>query len=114
MVILLEIGGFFLFDGILEIPIYRINTAKTVFHFMVISTFFTINAVPFDAVINAHENMLFDAVVGIIESLGKLGIAIWLLYTDYDRLFVYALMFALLTIFIRIIKSAYCYLKYEE
>jgi Na+-driven multidrug efflux pump len=80
IVLLLEIAGFFLFDGYLNIPAERIGTAKIIFHFMVISTFFTINAVPYDASINTHENMLFDAIAGIFESLLKLGIAIWLIY----------------------------------
>ena len=107
VVVLLEIGGVLLFNGILDIPVIRINTAKIIFHFIVISTFFTINSVPFDAVINAHENMLFDAIVGILESLGKLSIAIWLIYTDYDRLIIYGLLFAILTILIQIVKGTY-------
>jgi O-antigen/teichoic acid export membrane protein len=114
IVILLEIAGFFLFDGGLKIPADRIATAKIIFHFMVISTFFTINAVPYDASINTHENMLFDALSGILESVIKLGIAIWLIYSDFDKLILFGLLTALLTILIRIIKSVYCYRKYEE
>ena len=114
IVVLLEIGGLFLFNGVLNIPIERMCTAKIIFHFMVISTFFTINAVPYDASINAHENMLIDAIVGICESLVKLGIAIWLVYTDTDKLILYGLLTALLTITLRVIKSTYCIKKYEE
>lgn len=56
IVVVLELGGLFLFDGALNIPAERIQTAKYIFHFMVISTFFTINAVPYDASISSHEN----------------------------------------------------------
>lgn len=114
IVLLLEIGGLFLFHGALNIPADRIRTAKIIYHFMVISTFFTINAVPYDASINTHENMLFDAIIGIFESLIKLGIAIWLIYTNIDKLVLYGLLMALLTILIRVIKSTYCIRKYEE
>lgn len=114
IVILLEIGGFFLFDGGLNIPADRIGTAWIVFHFMVVSTFFTINAVPYDASINTHENMLFDALLGIFESVLKLGIAIWLVYTDVDKLILFGLLTAVLTIIIRILKSIYCSRKYQE
>lgn len=114
IVILLEIGGLFLFNGGLNIPPDRIGTAKIVFHFMVVSTFFTINAVPFDATINSHENMIFDALLGILESLLKLGIAIWLIYTAVDKLILFGLLTAGLTIFIRIIKGIYCFRNYEE
>jgi O-antigen/teichoic acid export membrane protein len=114
IIILLEIAGLFLFNGALNIPADRIPTAKIIFHLMVISTFFTINAVPYDASINSHENMLFDALTGIFESVVKLGIAIWLIYSDFDKLILYGILMASLTILIRLIKSFYCYRKYEE
>tara|TARA_B110000902_G_scaffold144532_1_gene166707 strand:- start:11605 stop:13131 length:1527 start_codon:yes stop_codon:yes gene_type:complete len=114
IVIILEVAGIFLFDGFLNIPENRIATAKAVYHFMVISTFFTINAVPYDAAIIAHENLLFDAIVGIIESILKLAIAIILTFSQNDRLILYGMLMAGLIIFTRIIKSIYCYSKYSE
>jgi O-antigen/teichoic acid export membrane protein len=114
IVILFEIGGFFLFDGGLNIPADRVDTAKIIFHFMVISTFFTINAVPYDASINSHEDMLVDALMGIFESVLKLGIAIWLVYAHVDRLILYGLLIASMTILIRILKGIYCYRNYVE
>lgn len=114
IVILLEIGGIFLFNGGLNIPSDRIHTAWIIFHFMVISTFFSINAVPYYASINSHENMLVDAVLGIFESLAKLGIAIWLIYSKEDKLILYGVLIAGLTVIIRIIISVYCHRKYEE
>jgi len=114
IVLLLEIAGFFLFDGVLNIPVDRIGTAKVIFHFMIISTFFTINAVPYDASINSHENMLFDSLLGIFESILKLGIAIWLVYSEIDKLILFGLLTAVSTIIIRIIKGIYCSRKYIE
>jgi len=114
VVILLELAGLFLFNGSLKIPPERIDTAKFIFHCMVVSTFFTINAVPYDATINAHENMLLDAVVGIIESILKLGIAILLVYAESDKLVLYGVLIASLTILVRIAKGIYCHKKYEE
>jgi O-antigen/teichoic acid export membrane protein len=114
IVLALEVAGFFLFDGLLNIPAERIGTAKVIFHFMVVSTFFTINAVPYDALINSHENMLLDALLGVFESFLKLGMAIWLVYTEFDKLVLYGLLTAASTILIRIIKGIYCHRKYEE
>lgn len=114
IVIVLEIAGLFLFDSFLNITPERIGAAKFIFHFMVISTFFTINAVPYDALINAHENLLFDALTGIGESIVKFGIAIWLIYSDYDRLILYGFLMAILTVVMRVVKSVYCYRKYDE
>lgn len=114
IVIALEIAGLFLFNGGLKIPPERVYTAKIIFHFMVLSTFFTINAVPYDAAINAHENMLFDAITGVFEALMKLAIAIILVYSDSDKLILYGVLMASLTILVRLIKSFYCMRKYEE
>lgn len=114
VVLLLELAGVYIFDDFLNIPKNRIETAKIVYHLMVISTFFTINAVPYDAAINAHEDMLFDAIVGIFESIMKLCIAIALIYVGYDKLILYALLIVALTIVIRIIKSVYCTTQYDE
>lgn len=114
LVIILEIIGIYLFNKVLNIPIERIGTAKIIFHFMVISTFFTITSVPYDAVINSHENMLFDALIGIFESLVKLGIAIYLAFSTLDKLVIYGLLLVILTIAIRIYKRIYCTSKYPE
>jgi O-antigen/teichoic acid export membrane protein len=114
IVVALEIAGMFLFNGSLNIPSERIGTAKIIYHFMVISTFFTINAVPYDASINSHENMLFDAISGIFEATLKLFIAIILVKYAKDKLILYGVLMAALTILIRTIKSFFCYRKYEE
>jgi O-antigen/teichoic acid export membrane protein len=114
IVILLEIGGLFLFNGWLNIPPDRLGAARMIFHFMVVSTFFTINAVPYDASINSHENMVFDAILGIFESCLKLGIAIILIYVVVDKLILYGLLMASMTIALRLVKSFYCFRKYEE
>jgi O-antigen/teichoic acid export membrane protein len=114
IVLILEIAGLFLFDGFLNLPEERTLAAKIVFHFMVFSTFFSINAVPYDATINAHEDLLFDALTGVVESFAKLGIAIWLTYSDFDRLILYSFLIALLTVISRLVKSFYCYRKYDE
>jgi O-antigen/teichoic acid export membrane protein len=114
VILLFEIAGLFLFNGVLNIPENRIYEAKIIFQFMIVSTFFTINSVPYDASINAHENMLFESIVGIGESIGKLAIAISLINSINDRLLQYGLLFALLTVIIRVIKGSYCVIRYEE
>lgn len=81
---------------------------------MVVSTMFTIISVPYDAAINAHENMFYYSIVGILESVLKLVIALYVVYTLYDKLITYGLLMALLSIFLLIIKQAYCQIKYDE
>lgn len=114
VVILLQIVGYFLFNGILKIEPHRILIAKFIYQFLIASTFFTIIAVPYDAVINAHENMLFVALLRIFESIIKLAIAFYITYTAFDKLYTYGLLMAVLTILLLLIRQIYCHLKYTE
>ena len=68
IVLLLEGVGYFLLGGLLQIDPNKLFAARLIYQFMVVSTFFTIISVPHDAVLNAHENMFFVAVMGVVES----------------------------------------------
>lgn len=114
VVLLIEGVGYYLFKDVLIIDVQRVQAAKFVFHFMVISTFFTIIIVPYNAVINARENMLYEAVVGVIESILKLVIALIITYYHKDKLILYGFLMAILTILILIAKRIYCHKKYDE
>ena len=112
--ILLQIAGYFLFDGVLNIPVSRLESAKMVYQFMIISTIFTVISVPYDAVINAHENMLLYSLVGVLESVLRLLIALYITNTFFDKLYIYGLLMALLSIFLMLLRTAYCRRKYTE
>lgn len=114
IVVLLEILGFFLFDGILNIDHDRIETAKFIYQCLIVSTFFTVLAVPYDAVVNAHENMMFVAILRIIEVLLKLSIAIFITYAIVDKLYLYGLLMALIPIILFFIRQFYGHRKYDE
>ena len=134
VVLFLEIAGYFLFNGILNIPESRIATAKLVYQFMIISTFFSVTSVPYEAILTSHENMFFYAITGVIESIIKLIIALYLSYGDnslptgffismdkigftysiFDKLIIYSILTASLTIFILFINRVYCHSKYPE
>jgi len=114
LVLIFEVVGLYFFDRVLNIPAARIGTAKIIFHFTVISTFFTIVSVPYDATLNARENMFLIAAIGIWEALAKLGIAIYLQYTGYDKLIIYGALTAGVTVISLIIKRTYCSSKYHE
>ncbi|MCW0483187.1 hypothetical protein [Gaoshiqia sediminis] len=114
VVLLLEGVGYFLFNGILKIPEDRVETAMLIYQFMLVSTFFTIISVPYDAVINAHEHMLLVAILGIIEALLKLAIAIYVTNTSLDKLASYGFLMAALSVFLLLLRRIYCHRKYHE
>ena len=55
--IVLLAAGWFFFHGILNIPANRISAAQVVYCSLIVSTVFTVMNVPYDAVMNAHENI---------------------------------------------------------
>ena len=112
--ILLESAGYFFFHGVLNIAPDRLEVAKLIFQFMVISTLFTVISVPYEAVITSHENMMVYAVLGVIEAVLKLGIAFYITYTGIDHLVMYGVLMATLSIFLLLVKRIYCHQVYEE
>lgn len=110
----LEIAGLFLFNGFLNIPADRVHVAQLIYHFMSVTVFFTIVAVPFTGSLVAHENMLWVAIVNIIETLIKLVIAYLLYVVAQDKLTVYGLLTAGTSIISFLLYAVYCFRKYED
>ncbi|MBO4641855.1 MAG: hypothetical protein J5661_03210 [Bacteroidaceae bacterium] len=111
---IMAIAYFFLFNGVLNIPEDRMLAAKWVYLGMVLSTTFTVMSVPYDAAINAHENMLYYAIIGIFESLLKLAIAFYVSYTMMDKLIVYGILMACIPFISLSIMRIYCHHHYSE
>lgn len=114
LILVLEIVGYFLFNGLLSIPFNRIEAAKAVYHYMSITVFVTIFGVPFQSSLVAHENMIWVALTSIIEAVLKLLITYCLFFLPGDRLELYGLLTVVVTIIIFIITAAYCILRYPE
>ena len=103
-----------LFDEILNIEAERIFAARIVYYSLIFSTALTIINVPYDAVMNAHENMLYYSLIGIFEWVLKLMVAFICVYTSYDKLIVYGALMALIPVVTLSIMKIYCHKHYEE
>lgn len=114
VVAMLEGCAPFLFNGGLNIPEGRTVAAQWIYQFLVVSTLFTILAVPFDAVLNAHENMLVFSVISIIEAVAKLILALLLPVLTGDALIWYGGGWAAITIMGATFKYIYTRLKYRS
>lgn len=112
--VLLLIAYYPLFNDILNIQPERIYAAKVVYGCLIFSTLLTIVNAPYDAVMNAHENMLYYSIIGIFESILKLSIAFYVVYTVYDKLIVYGLLMAIVPLITLTIMKIYCHRHYEE
>lgn len=104
-----------LFDTIINIPQERVYAAKIVYVCMVFSVAMTVLTAPYDAVINSHENMLYYAVVGVAESIGKFLVALYISMVPIpNRLIVYGILTAGLSILVMIAMRIYCHMCYAE
>ncbi|ANH80628.1 flippase [Niabella ginsenosidivorans] len=112
--IALLIAGWFFFNGLLNIAPDRKYAAKIVYGSLIISTMFTVMTVPYDAVLNARENMRYYAMVGIIESVLKLLAAVAVVYLIGDKLVLYGIFMACVPLITMMIMRVYCHRKYEE
>lgn len=114
MVVIFVVAGFFFFNGILNIPQGKQIDAVVVYGCLLISTVFSITVVPYEAEINAHENMLFFSVIGIVDVVLKFAIAFAVLYFNSDKLIFYAVLMAAESFVIRFVNQLYCRRKYNE
>ena len=113
-ILLLLVAMFPLFNGIFNIETERIYAAKIIYYSLIFSTVLAIINVPYDAVMNAHENMLYYSIIGIFEALLRLGIAYVCVYTTYDKLIVYGILMACIPLITLSIMKVYCHKHYDE
>lgn len=109
-----EVLAFFLFDGFLNIPADRMRTAEIIYHVMVFSVAIRIVDTPFKALINSHEKFWFTSFIGIVDAVLKLGIALVITYWFSDKLLVYGLLMAVITIVNVTSYVSYCYIFYAR
>lgn len=107
--------GFILFNGALSIPNGRFIVAISVYGCMIISTIYAITIAPYDAVLNARENMRIYSFLGIFDVFAKLLIALSLLKCKcVDRLLFYGVLMAIESQAYRFLTKRYCILYYSD
>lgn len=112
--LLLIAASFVWFNGVLNIPDGRETVAMFVYGCLVFSTIYSITIVPYDGVLNAHENMRFYSLIGIFDVFVKLGIAVAVYFATFDQLLLYAVLMALEAWTLRAVTKFYCSRHYEE
>lgn len=100
--------------SLLKIDSERLEVSKIVYYSMIISTFFTIISVPFDALTNSHEDLFIFSIFDIISAGAKLGIAFVIKYSAIDKLVFYALLMMLIPVVIFLAKFVWVRLRYSK
>lgn len=84
--------GEYMIHQVLDIAPHQVRVAEQVLWCMVGGVVLTICAVPYEAAMNAHEDIAQIAGINIVEALCKLGAAVAILFLSHDQLLTYALL----------------------
>lgn len=114
LVLIFEACAFFLFDGFLNIASDRLPAAKIVYQCLVLSTFISVLSVPYNAVINAKEDLVVFSIISIIDSLLKLALALLLINRSCDRLIMYGIGMAFISCLNTLSCRFYVKMNYKE
>lgn len=113
IVLAFEVIGIFAIDK-LNIDPDRMWCAKIIFQFLILSTFSKIVSVPFDALMNAKEDMLPFSVIELIDSVLMLLVAFTIQYFTGDKLIYYGLCVAGIAVLTFFMKYGWCRYAYKE
>lgn len=102
---LAETVGVYFVSEHMVFPAGKLNDALFVFHCVAITFAINIISIPQQAVLVSFEKIFLSSIVGIIESFLKLGIAVALMYFSNNKLVIYAILFAAVSILIRFLYS---------
>ena len=108
LVLLTETAGLWWVNHKLIIPDGRLEAARWVLHCSLGVLVVTLLAVPYNAAIIAHERMSAFALISLGEALLKLGVALLLFFSPFDKLISYAVLMLAVAVLVRFAYGLYC------
>lgn len=114
MFLFLEILGFFLFQGFLNIPPDRVSATWMVYHCIAFGSTVAIAGVPYDALLGAHEDLGLDAILSVCDAVARVVLAWSLQYYEGDRLVLFGACTAGLSVAVVSAKVVACSRRYPE
>ena len=114
IILLGETLGLWYFSNYLDIPSYRIEIAKFAYHCCVIGAALKVAQLPFSSCLIANEKMAVFAYIEILNSILRLGAAIFLMLSSFDKLYAYSILILAITVIIFICYLYYCKTKLNE
>ena len=114
LVLLVETAGVWWLNHKLVIPEGRLPAAHWVLQCSLGVLVVTLLAVPYNAAIIAHERMSAFAVISLVEAGLKLGVALLLYVSPFDKLVSYAVLMLAVAVVVRVLYGAYCRHHFAE
>lgn len=105
---------FVLFDGFLNIPVERIDAAKSIYVIILVILFVAFCTAPYRALLVSHENIVYTSIVDVADGVIKVALISFLPYVSFDKLIVYGIIMLLLQTFSFFAFALFCFMRYEE
>lgn len=112
--ILLESIGLWFLNNRVNIPTSSIQSAFWVYQLSVLTCIVNLISIPYNALVIAHEKMDAYAFISIIQVVLTCAAAYCLSLFESQRLLIYAILMATISILIRLFYQAYCHIKFKE
>ena len=106
--------GLWYFSNYIEIPLERIEVAKFTYNCCVICAALRVIQLPFSSCLIAHEKMGAFAYIEILNSILRLGAAIYLTLHSLDKLEIYSTLILVVTLTIFVCYYFYCLIIFKH
>jgi O-antigen/teichoic acid export membrane protein len=114
VVFLAETVGLWFVINEMVIPPERMEAAHWCYQLSIFTAVLTVWSYPYMSAIIAHEKMSSFAYIAILDAMLKLLLVYLLLVFDYDRLILYAVLYAAEKLLIRMVYGIYCVRNFDE
>ena len=114
--IVAETLGVWFVNNRMTIPSDRLYAANWIFQASIFSFMFGLFSVPYNASIVSHERMSAFAYIGILDTLLRLMIVLFIAYSQlhFDKLIVYSILLTCLGLVMQCVYLIYCRKHFEE
>lgn len=109
-----ETIGLWFVNNQLVIPADRLGAANWAYQSAIFSTAIGITQVPYNSLITSHERFNVFAIIEIVNAVLKLCIALLVLYSSFDNLKFYSVLYAAVAVLIMIFYRVYCIRNFKE
>lgn len=106
--------GMWYIGNVMKLPEGRLGAARWVFQFSLLTFVINLLSAPYNATIIARERMSAFAVIGVVEGILKLAVALLLSVSSFDRLLTYSFLMCVVALLVRFLYSSYCRHYFEE
>lgn len=113
-VFLSELVGVWFLKSQMDIPEGRMHAAYWVFQCSIFTFVVNLINVPYNATLIAHEHMGAFAYISLLSTLLNLIVALLINWVSFDKLIFYAVAILGINLFMRLIYSFYCCIRFEE